>query len=163
MLAPCAAVWSVDCLIMRRRTPPFGPVLIYPWPLRLLFIQLIFVYFMNGLYKLTGLDWIQGDSLYYVFCDITLTRFSVAQLPVPYVLTKMLSWLVLAWEVSFPLLVLFRSTRPAALAIGVAFHLGIFLTMELGGFAPYVLCLYVPLVPWEMISRWRSERGVLTP
>jgi hypothetical protein len=26
-------------------------------------------------------------------------------------------------------------------------------SMELGGFAPYVLCLYLPLVPWERFRR----------
>ncbi len=61
-----------------------------------------------------------------------------------------MTWTVLAWEISFPLLVVMsRWTRVAALLFGVAFHLGIGLTMELGFFAPYALCLYLPLAPWE--------------
>ena len=36
----------------------------------------------------------------------------------------------------------------------VLFHLGILVTMELGGFVPYVLTLYLPLLPWE---HWRRR------
>ena len=151
MLCPSGAAWSVDRIIQRRRLGTTFPAYVWPWGLRLLFIQLVLIYFMNGLYKVTGTNWLAGDSLYYVLCDLTLTRFSFAQLPIPFVVTQVSTWLVLAWELSFPLLVLFRRTRWLALAIGVAFHLGIFATMELGGFVPYVLCLYLPLLPWE---RW---------
>ena len=49
-------------------------------------------------------------------------------------------------------MVLWRRTRLAALLMGVAFHVGIGLTMELGVFAPYMLCLYVPLLPWERLA-----------
>jgi hypothetical protein len=36
---------------------------------------------------------------------------------------------------------------------GVLFHLGIYLTMELGNFVPYALTLYLPLVPWESLGK----------
>jgi hypothetical protein len=84
--------------------------------------------------------------------DMTLTRFSRAELPLPIWLMRLMAWSVLGWEVAFPVLVVVnRWTRLAALLFGVGFHVGIFLTMELGFFAPYALCLYLPLVPWE---RW---------
>jgi hypothetical protein len=116
--------------------------------LRLLFVQLVFIYFMNGLYKVGGLNWLHGDSLYYVLADLTLTRFSIAQLPVSFIFLQIATWSVLVWELTFPVLVLWRRTRTLALLFGVVFHLGIFATMELGGFVPYILCLYVPLLPW---------------
>lgn len=150
---PGGAVWSVDAWRQRQGDRP--AVFVPPWPLRLLFLQLVLIYFSNGLYKLTGSDWRSGTSLYDVLSDPTLTRWSYAEVPVPYELTRLLTWLILAWEIGFPLLVLWRKTRIAALEFGVAFHLGIGLTLELGWFAPYMLCLYLPLVPWE---RWRSSR-----
>ena len=51
-----------------------------------------------------------------------------------------------------------RGVRVVIPLFGVAFHLGIFLSLELGGFGPYMICLYLPLVPWE---RWvgRAHQG----
>jgi uncharacterized membrane protein YphA (DoxX/SURF4 family) len=159
VLTPCGAVWSVDHWLRRRRGGDAGPVLIYPWALRLLFVQMVLIYWLNGLYKLTGDDWLNGDSLYYVLSDVTLTRVSYSQFPMPYRLTQVLTWSVLVWEAGFPLWVALPWTRKAALLFGVAFHLGIFLSMELGGFVPYMLTLYLPLVPWE---RWvgRGARAI---
>jgi len=148
MLCPCGAVWSLDRLIQKWRGQSRGPVLVSPWALRLLFMQMVWIYFANGLYKMTGDSWQLGNSMYYVMCDLTLTRFSYLQLPVPLVALQAMTWLVLVWEVGFPLLVLIRWTRIPALVMGVLFHLGIFATMELGGFAPYMFVLYLPLLPW---------------
>jgi hypothetical protein len=155
MLSPCGAVWSVDAWWRRRP----GPVLVHPWPLRLLFVQMALIYFCNGVHKAVGYHWPRGQSLYYVLGDWTLTRWSYAQVPVPYFLTRLLSWLVLGWEVSFPVLVLWRRSRVVALAFGAAFHVGILASLELGGFAPYMLCLYLPLLPWERWASGDREQG----
>jgi hypothetical protein len=32
------------------------------------------------------------------------------------------------------------------------FHIGIGVSMELGNFAPYVLTMYLPLLPWERVT-----------
>jgi hypothetical protein len=153
MLCPCGAVWSLDRLFVRRLTGVNDRVVVSPWPIRLLFVQLVFIYFMNGLFKLGGGDWLGGDSLHYVLCDVTLTRFSFAQFPLPLWLTRISTWTVLTWEVGFPLWVSLRWTRKIALIFGVLFHIGIGVTMELGNFAPYVLTMYLPLLPWERMRR----------
>jgi hypothetical protein len=192
MLAPCSAAWSLDAWLRRKGGKLRGRPLIYPWALRLLFVQMVLIYWCNGLYKVTGSDWPAGDSLYYVLGDLQLTRWSYAQFPTPYVLTKVLSWTVLAWEVTFPLWVclpwrwlgdrlarrggarahwparLVRNVPVLALAFGVAFHVGIGLSMELGFFVPYMLCMYLPLLPVERLSaRWSqvslADVGVSTP
>jgi hypothetical protein len=162
MLCPCGAVWSVDRLWQRWRSTDAAVPYVSPWPIRLLFIQLAFIYFCNGVYKLAGDTWRDGTSLYYVLGDCTLTRFSLAQLPLPIWLIKVLTWSVVTWEVSFPVLVVNRWTRMVALLFGVGFHLGILCTMELGFFAPYALCLYLPLVPWERLPGLRGQRACAT-
>ncbi len=149
MLSPCGAAWSVDALIHRRA----APVYVQPWPLRMIFVQMVYIYFMNGLYKVFGESWLQGYSLYYVLGDATLTRFSQAAFPIPLFLTRIMTWTVLAWEVAFPVLLITKWTRIAAFVMGVVFHLGIFATMELGGFVPYALCMYLPLLPWEKLCQ----------
>ena len=161
MLCPCGAVWSVDRLWQRWRGDSARVLFVSPWAIRLLFVQLIFIYFCNGIYKLQGEAWREGTSLHYVLGDCTLTRFSPTLLPLPLWLTKGMSWSVLIWEVSFPFLVLHRWTRIVALVFGVGFHLGIFATMELGFFVPYALCLYVPLAPWEWLADRMRFRGEL--
>jgi uncharacterized membrane protein YphA (DoxX/SURF4 family) len=184
MLCPCGAAWSVDRWWARRRGAPAGPVYVSPWALRLLFVQMTFTYFCNGVFKIFGKTWREGYSLYYVLNDLTLTRWSYAQLRGPdwlnqvmFWLTRVMSWTVLVWELTFPLFMMLpwwyaglanwlgalrskvtlfvvrflRRVRVVILLFGVAFHVGIFLSLELGGFGPYMICLYLPLVPWE---RW---------
>lgn len=150
MLCPCGAAWSIDALFQRRDQG--GSVFVHPWPIRLLFVQMIFIYFMNGVYKLMGADWLNGDSLHYVLGDVVLTRFSPFMVQIDDGLARWMTWSVLAWEVSFPVLVLWKWSRRAALIMGVMFHLGIFATLELGGFVPYALCMYFPLLPWERLA-----------
>jgi hypothetical protein len=145
LLTPCGAVWSLDAWGRRERLS------VHPWALRLLFVQLVLIYFLNGVHKATGRDWPRGEALYYALGDWTLARWSYAQVPVPYLLTRLLSWLVLGWECLLPLLVLWRPLRVAALCFGAALHVGIWLSLELGSFAPYMLCLYLPLLPWERL------------
>src|SRR5207245_600410 len=64
MLCPCGAAWSLDAWWRRRRGLLRGPVYVHPWPLRLLFVQLCCIYFMNGAHKLLGHSWLRGVSLY---------------------------------------------------------------------------------------------------
>ena len=105
MLCPCGAAWSVDAWLKRKLGLLRGPVLVHPWVVCLLFLQMVFIYWCNGMYKLSGADWRSGNSLYYVLGDLTLSRWSYAQVPVPYPLTRVLTWSVLVWEAAFPLLV----------------------------------------------------------
>src|SRR5439155_10512969 len=146
MLSPCGAAWSVDAWLRRRWTGVSAPVLVPPWPLRLLFVQMVVIYFVNGLYKAVGEDWRDGMTLYYVLQDPQLARMAYAQLPVPFWVIQWSTWLVLIWEVGFPLWMALPWTRKPALWIGVLFHLGIWFSIELGGFAPYMLVLYLPLL-----------------
>ena len=155
MFAPCGAAWSIDSWLARRKGVK-GPAYIYPWPLALLFLQMTCIYFFNGLYKAGGASWQEGDSLYLALGDVTLTRFSIAQINPPAELTRIATYTVLVWELTFPILALFRWTRAIALVFGVGFHLGIGLLMELGSFVPVMLTLYVPFLPWD---RWLGRSG----
>lgn len=147
MLVPCGAVWSVDAR-QRRRLVGSAPreVRVHPWALRLMLLQLALMYCASGICKMTGEDWTSGSSLYYVMRDTSLTRISADQFALPYIVTRLMTWTVLAWEVAFPLLIAVRRTRGIALWMGAAFHLGIFVTLEIGCFPLYLLALYVPLL-----------------
>jgi len=158
-MVPCGAAWSVDAWLQSRQQDGVASaarVHVHPWALRLLLIQLAWMYGASGLCKLSGHNWVAGDSLYYVMHDLSLTRFSAEMAQVPYWAMQVATWSVLAWEVLFPLLVVFRRTRVWALLAGVAMHLGIFVTMELGCFPLYLLAVYAAL----LLEVWwlRSEQ-----
>jgi uncharacterized membrane protein YphA (DoxX/SURF4 family) len=153
MLCPCGAAWSAQAWLCGGG--PRGQVRVHPWPVRLLFVQLALIYFMNGLYKLGGGQWHGGTALADVINDAGWTRWPMAGWPQPAWLLQAATWGVLAWEVGFPLFVLVGWMRGPALAVGVLFHVGTGLTMRLGPFPLYMLCLYLPLVPWERLPLTR--------
>jgi hypothetical protein len=107
-------------------------------------VQLVLIYFMNGVYKLFGPEWRDGTVMHYVLNDVGWARWS---LPLPLWLTRGMSWFVLAWELSFPLLVLRPRSRWVALGLGATFHVVTGLNLELGLFPLYALCFYLPLLP----------------
>ncbi len=145
MLTPCGAAWSV-------LHPRAAPVAVYPWALRLLFQQLILIYFLNGWYKLHGAAWRDGSALQIVMERLDWSRAPSLATWFPSWMWQGLAWLTLVWELGFPLWMLHRRTRVPALILGVCFHVGSGVMLRLGPFPLYMLCLYLPLVPWE---RWR--------
>jgi uncharacterized membrane protein YphA (DoxX/SURF4 family) len=153
MLTPCGAAWSLDNCIPRKRGGHKGPVYISPWALRLLFVQMALIYFFNGFYKLMGADWRDGDVLHFVLGNVQWARWSITDLPVPYGVTRVLTWLIVIWEIGFPLFVSMRPIRNMTLWFGVLLHLGMAVSLQLGMFSFYMLCLYLPLVPWERWSK----------
>lgn len=146
-IAPASAVWSVS------RPRSASDVGIYPWPLRLLYVQMAIIYFMNGLFKLLGPEWRSGDALSIVLGDSGWIRFSLAGWTIPGPILLVSVWLVLAWELTFPLLVLAPRWRIGALIFGIVFHLSTAALMRVGMFPAYMLCFYAMFVPWE----WRPK------
>ncbi|MBO0697247.1 MAG: HTTM domain-containing protein, partial [Zavarzinella sp.] len=144
---PSDGCWAIRRHPAARRGA--GPVLVQAWPLRLLMVQLALMYFMNGYYKAMGPQWVNGTVMTAVAANPTWARFSPNHLPLPDEMLRALTWATLAWELFFPLLVALPLTRRATLWIGVAFHLGTLIHLELGLFPLIALCYYVPLVPWE--------------
>jgi hypothetical protein len=139
---------------------------------RVLQIQLCMIYLTTGLAKLKGEtfgegpltewltgNWWDGTAIHYVLNYTTKSRWAYAQFPIPLWITKPLTYLSVWWETLFPLLVLSRWTRPWALWFGVLFHVGIFLTIEVGWFSFYTLAYYgvwVPCAFWARFDRASS-------
>ncbi len=152
LFTPCGAAWSVARWWERRATGDDRPAYIYPWPVRLLLVQMMAIYWVNGLYKFSGEEWRSGEIMHQVLANVQITRFSYEQLPlVPGAIAAM-TWSTLVWELGFPMFVLIPKLRAPALWIGVSFHLGTAVLLTLGMFPFYMLCLYLPFVPWE---KWR--------
>jgi hypothetical protein len=164
MFAQSGRAFALDALHRPRQT---GPPTAEAWPLRLLQIQLCIIYLSTGLAKLGGEEealtgtWWYGTSIHYTLNCTTMSRWSYAQLPLPLWVTAPATYLSLGWEVFFPLLVLWRRTRKWALWFGVLFHLGIWLTIEVGWFSFYMLALYGVWIPdefWDRFARGRCPK-----
>ena len=134
-----------------------GSVLVRPWPIRLLTVQLAVMYFMNGYYKSMGPGWRDGSVMYYVANNPSWAHFSPDYFPLPDGGWRLLAWATVIWELLFPLLVALPTTRAATLWVGVLFHVGTLVHLEVGLFPMYALCYYVPLVPWERCARPTSR------
>lgn len=163
-IAPSGAVWSLDRRRQIRHNPAEAdrPVYIAPWSVRLIQIQLCAVYFFTGLAKI-GADWIDGSALYWVLNDLSLTRWPYFKVPMPMWICRLSSWGTLVWEIGFPLLVAMRWVRPWALLAGVALHVGILLSMEVGWFSQVTLCWYAVFLNGDMLAglaaRLFGQRG----
>lgn len=157
VLSPCAAVWSVDHWRRTRGRLDRHPVYVAPWPVRLLFLQLSAIYFGAGFTKMMDPSWLDGTSTYFVLTNVYWSLSSYPLTILPESMLRLLTWFVATWELCFPFLVLFPLTRPLTLLIGVLFHLTLITTMRLGPFPFYMLCLYLPLLPWERFYHLRHE------
>lgn len=124
------------------------------WPLCVLFVQMCCVYFFSSLYKLRHPEWRDGSMMLLVGHNRTWSMCPDLTAALPAWAHALTTWLTLGWELTFPLLVCFRRTRPFALWPGVALHAASVFTLEVGSFATYSLVYYVPFVPWE---RWRKS------
>jgi hypothetical protein len=160
MLAPSGRALSLDARRPRGSGPAFTPA----WPVRVLQVQLCMIYLSTGLAKLKGDGpfsgtWWAGTSVHYALNDVTMSRWSFAQLPLPFWLTAALTYVSVWWEVLFTPLALGRRTRRWALAYGVLFHAGVWLTLEVGWFSFYTLALYGVWVPCAFWQKWRPPAG----
>jgi hypothetical protein len=157
MLGPSGHALSLDAWRRRRRGTPL-PRTIAAWPVRVLQFQLCMVYLSTGLVKLEGTGpfegtWWDGTAIHYALNYVTMSRWSFAELPLPFWLTAIMTYSAVWWEVLFTPLVLNRWTRPIALIFGVLFHVGIWCTLEVGWFSWYMLPFYAVWVPDRFWAR----------
>jgi hypothetical protein len=144
------AVWGVESI---RRREVVGEVFVPGWPAKVLIVQLACLYAFSAVYKLLSSGWQTGYIMYFVNHDLEWSLTPNLSPYLPVFLHRLSSWVAIAWELAFPVLIAFRLTRNITLWMGVAFHLITFFTLEVGHFALYSLTYYMLFVPWERRSR----------
>lgn len=166
ILAPSGATWSLDHLLRRRRARARGepisdePVLIEPWSVRLMQLQLCFVYLFTGLVKL-GEDYFNGVAIYWVLNDTAVSRWPYGVVPIPLFVCRLMTWGTLAFELTFIVLIWIKPLRRWIILAGLGLHLGILATMEIGWFSQVTMCWYALFVSGETLGRWeRRGEGV---
>jgi hypothetical protein len=170
-LGPAGRAWSIDAWRARSRRPAESTPTTTPvWPIRLIQLQIMVIYFFSGLGKLHGSTWHDGSALAIVFAHPSFSRFDISGLtawaPFAFALRTM-TQLTFVWELSFPLLVCSRIGRWVALAIGVAIHVGIIVFMRIHWFGHIMIMSYLAFLPVEELGPrglrlWRRGRAWLS-
>jgi hypothetical protein len=143
MLSPCGNYWSVDAYF--HKTPQHVAV----WPLRLMQFQLALIYFVSGWVKFHSPEWLDGTIMQYVLAHPQYSRWDGSAVTDEPIMTELLAGLagsIRWWELLFPFLLFNPYTRKASIVIGILFHVGLLLTMNLRWFAVIMLALYLALV-----------------
>jgi hypothetical protein len=161
-------VWSVDAIWKRRRglDADADAAGLPIWPLRLLMYQVAVIYGCSGLWKFMYGGWRDGQAVHW---SVNLNAFHRLPWPLPAeagLLLAGLTWFTLFFELAFPVLVVFRRTRPLALILGVLLHVGLLLMLELGPFSYLMIASYIafldPYKTEQRVARFTSLHPIAT-
>jgi len=125
-----------------------------PWAMRVLQVQLSFVYFYAFIWKISGTMWMSGTAVYY-----TSRLFEFWRFPVPYVFEhfwtiKLWTWGTLLIEFALGTLVWIKELRYAVLLAGILLHIGIDYSMNIPLFGFIMASAYVTFVDPADLERW---------
>jgi hypothetical protein len=151
--------WSIDALSRSDAPVVRG----WAFPIRILELQIAWIYLATGLEKLAGIDWVQGTAAYYALqLEHTFARPWANVFAVDPALSHLITWYTLAVELSFlPLAMLpFERARSVAALGAAAMQLGILLLMNVGNFPLVMLVACVLFVPPEWTHRVMREAEV---
>jgi predicted DCC family thiol-disulfide oxidoreductase YuxK len=159
--------YSVDAAIRRvHGDPPSGggPAL----PVRLLELQVAWIYLATGLEKLGGKMWPEGTAAYYALqLQHTFGRTHAEWLALSPFFQRLVSWNTLAIELLFlPLVfspILNRPMRILALAGAAMLHGGILALMNVGNFPVIMLAALILYLPPGLVHRLVDEGRRLLP
>ncbi|MEQ1635499.1 MAG: HTTM domain-containing protein [Methylococcales bacterium] len=143
IFSPCGNAWSLDA---RQNHQPQSAAI---WPLRLIQFQIALIYFVSGWVKFHSAEWLDGTVLHYVLSHPHYARFNLSpwlEYPAFVSLLSFLTSSIRWWELLFPLLLLNRYSRRLSILIGILFHLGLFLFMNLRWFPVIMLAFYPALL-----------------
>jgi hypothetical protein len=109
-------------------------------------VQIGLIYFLSGYDKLLTDSWRNGEA---IFSVLNLDFFSNPNLLLE--LTKgaalVTAWLVILFEISFPIFIWFNKVRKYWLITGIVFHLAIIIFMGLLDFGLVMIISYLIFVP----------------
>lgn len=149
------AAWSLS---VRKRDRTSKTPTVSVWPIRMITMQIFFIYFGAGLWKLCNLKWHTGDLLYHNFFGIWATpmAFWVARLGLPMALWTAMSWSIITWELLMGFALFSRRFRSIAVITGTTFHLLVIVFLYVPEFLNCVAA-YVLFFPPEVIRKVGSQ------
>jgi len=127
--------------------------------------QLIMVYAVAGLYKLTGSQWLSGEAFYYALqIDQYSSPFwqTADVIAIPGLYATM-NYIGFGYQLLFPVLIWIKKLRPFFLICGLSFHLFIGIFMHLWDFAFAMIFCYVLFLEDKNIAslkRFFKRQGI---
>lgn len=163
MFANAGGLWSIDAERRVRSAAGRGWAL----PVRILELQVAWIYLATGIEKLGGNLWVNGTAAYYALqLEHTFGRWWARPVALQPLLVQLISWGTLAVELGFLPLAMVPSTvtRIIAAVAAAGLHLGIFLLMNVGNFPVIMLSALVLFVPptWVRAFVERTSRLLRT-
>lgn len=145
------AVWAV--LPSRRRNPHEEPRVL-PWAGQLIALQLCFLYFGAGLWKFCAPAWQAGEMMKWTLLGPwgTPAAFAFARLGPPDWFWDLLTQGVILFELAAPFTFFVRRLRLPTALVGILFHLGIGVLLNIPEFLNCVAA-YVVFWPAEDLRR----------
>src|ERR1700682_2182268 len=128
-------------------------------PVRILELQVAWIYLATGLEKMTGTLWPGGLATYYSLqLEHTFGRALAKPIATNDVLARLMTWDTLVFEIGFlPLAMLpSRVTRLLAVAMAASLHLGILVLMNVGNFPVIMLSALVLFLPAQWVDEFVS-------
>ena len=137
---------------------------------RLMQVQLCVVYAFSGLEKCKGVRWWNGSALWDVLTMGNMQRWDLSFVAHAPILLAAAVYIVLFWEIYFPVLVWVPKLRRPMLLFGLLMHLGIYVFLNLPTFGFMMISLYVLFLTRAEVEQivalvragWRKPRAIPT-
>ena len=150
-LTPCDAAWSVSARL--RGASAQVPA----WSYGILRIQLAVVYCYAGFAKLNG-DWLGAGMPLDIWLDAHSDAPLVGTLMGTHWFAMVMSWLGAGFDLTVPLFLSWRRTRPYAYAAAVGFHVSVWLLFPIGVFSWVMLSAITIFAPPDWPRRFVPRR-----
>lgn len=149
MAMPLAHRWSVHAWWRARKGIPTPPASM--WGMRLMQVQIAYVYANTAMSKVLVGRWRDGRALYDVLASPVFAEWPtwLDVWPIIFAMT----WGTLVFELGFPVLVWLRKARYWVLLSGVLFHLGIDVLMMIPMFSWIMIVSYAAFLDDEVVRR----------
>ena len=152
------ARYSIDALARSSRGQATGRG--FALPVRILELQVAWIYAATGLEKMSGTLWPQGLATYYSLqLEHTFGRAWAKPIATNMLLSNLMSWGTLVIELAFlPLTIIpSRITRLIAVVLAAGLQLGIIVLMNVGNFPVIMLSLLVLFLPPQWVDGWVAQ------
>lgn len=161
MLGPCGARYSLDRWLANRREHGNAPPEVEPSAaanvaIRLIQIHMCVIYFFSAVAKLRGApfsSWWDGTAVWWAVAIPEYQSVDMTWLADWPLLVAAITYVTVFWELTYPVLVWPRATRPIVLSLAVAAHGGIALFLGMITFGVAMLIGNLAFVPPDLVRR----------